>query len=184
MGRQVKRVPYNFNWPLEKVWWGYKITTKIPCQYCVRHTGDSYCPVCEGEGVVYPIIEVPDGNWYQLWDTTADGAPLTPPLETIEELTDYCVSNQVPAFSDICPTRDAWMEFFKQSEKLPCLSSPELAIVDGEILDGVSALSRYLENRDIPIKIIGDNFDNLTEKEYTELNNFFASEFLGDQNAG
>jgi len=26
MGKQVKRVPINFDWPVNKIWWGYELS--------------------------------------------------------------------------------------------------------------------------------------------------------------
>lgn len=177
MGRQLKRVPSDFNWPLNKTWWGYLIETEIPCQYCVRHSGGDCCPVCGGMGVIYPEVEVPSGEWYQLWETTTEGSPKTPPFKTVEELADYCSDpkNDVTTFgSHSLADHDTWMAFFGSGQ-----DAFSLAIVDGEVISGVEAIARGMDS-----KPVADNFDNLTEKEYGELNNFFASEFLGDQNAG
>ncbi len=33
MGKQVKRVPINFDWPINKTWWGYELR-EVVCQTC------------------------------------------------------------------------------------------------------------------------------------------------------
>src|SRR6266511_6038816 len=89
MGKQVKRVPINFDWPINKTWWGYELR-EVVCQTCAgmgrlvqlptvdliqkgeiqRIHDPERCPTCDGKGRIHPIIEIPRGTGYQLWDTT------------------------------------------------------------------------------------------------------------------
>ena len=39
MSRELRRVPLDFDWPLNEVWWGYRVTVTLPP-----------CPDCKGQG--------------------------------------------------------------------------------------------------------------------------------------
>ena len=97
MGKQVKRVPANFDWPMNKTWWGYELPEVI-CKTCAgmgrlfqlltvdliqkgeiqRIHDPERCPTCDGKGRIRPIIEIPRGTGYQLWDTTHNWSPVSP----------------------------------------------------------------------------------------------------------
>lgn len=78
----LKRVPRGFDWPLGVLWFGY-VYEPIPCELCLGIGSVNWpaqdspseakitqsCPTCNGNGKVIPIIEVPIGNAYQLWET-------------------------------------------------------------------------------------------------------------------
>lgn len=106
MGREVKRVPLDFNW--EGIWPGYM---KLPGNVCteeVRYTMkkkitdvpelDEVCARCKEfaklAGIkIYNAGGCPDtrhhplpGDGWQLWETTTEGSPLSPVFETAEEL--------------------------------------------------------------------------------------------------
>ena len=77
----LKRVPLGFDWPLGTLWFGY-FYDPITCEMCVGIGNVNWpdeenpeqkvtmpCPVCNGKGKVTPIIEVPKGKGYQIWET-------------------------------------------------------------------------------------------------------------------
>jgi len=78
----LKRVPLGFDWPLGVLWFGY-VYEPIPCELCLGIGSVNWldenstselkvtqtCPLCKGTGKVTPIIEVPEGNGYQIWET-------------------------------------------------------------------------------------------------------------------
>lgn len=61
------------------------------------------CERCEGAGHVYHSIEqqkaseawipteIPEGSWWQVWETVSEGSPVTPAFATAQELIDYLV---------------------------------------------------------------------------------------------
>jgi len=64
MGREIKRVALDFNWPLEKIWSGYQNE---------------------------PEIEPPAGDGWQLWETVSEGSPISPVFKTETEFSDYLI---------------------------------------------------------------------------------------------
>lgn len=90
MSRELKRVPMDFDWPLNKVWYGY---LNSPC--------NSECNDCKHyarlKGLKYHSYGCPDfnmdppiGDGYQLWETTTEGSPISPVFSSPEELAEWC----------------------------------------------------------------------------------------------
>ena len=114
MGRELKRVPLDFNYPLKQVWYGYFMNYISTC-----HSNDSkdYCEQCkkmaEIKGIpmksygcpdfdnylkevqekLKMLCEVPEGEGYQLWETTSEGSPVSPVFETLDALCEWCEDN-------------------------------------------------------------------------------------------
>lgn len=82
MGRELKRVPLSFNWPLKKVWSGYEVT---------------------------PNIEPPIGTGYQLWETTTEGSPISPVFDTLDALCEWCEKNAT-ILGDFKLSKEEWMD--------------------------------------------------------------------------
>ena len=94
MGREIRRVPANWEHPMQ---------------------GASYRPMFEGGEEAYreryqewmeereeygdngdpyePEDFMPDGDWWQLFETVSEGTPITPPFPTSEALVDYLVEH-------------------------------------------------------------------------------------------
>lgn len=82
MGRELKRVPLNFKWPLHEVWGGY-----------LRPYGERVGP--------------PTGDGYQLWETTSEGSPISPVFVTLNELCEWCEHNAT-TFGPFKATAEEW----------------------------------------------------------------------------
>lgn len=79
MGREIKRVPASFNWPLEKKWSGYEMPEELH-----SHT----CDVCEGQGYNVATQKIADEfydsnnfgvNWSYEYNVDPNGNPATRP---------------------------------------------------------------------------------------------------------
>lgn len=81
MGRELKRVTQSFDWPLRKVWHGYKSR---------------------------PFIEPPTGDGYQLWETTSEGSPISPVFDTLDALCEWCAENAT-IIGDFKLSKEEWM---------------------------------------------------------------------------
>jgi len=96
LGRELKRVPIDFNWSIGKIWYGYlaNYCHDNSCEDC-RHFGEikglpltSYnCPDFE------QLNGPPKGEGYQLWETTSEGSPTSPVFATLDELCEWCEDN-------------------------------------------------------------------------------------------
>lgn len=83
------------------------------------------CEHCKGEGTIWrtPEDEVnaekweptdpPSGNWYQVWETTSEGSPISPAFETPEELARWLADNGASSFGGQTETYETWLEFIK-----------------------------------------------------------------------
>jgi len=81
----LKRVPVGFDWPLGTVWFGFLLGEMV-CELCVGigsvnwkledpEEGKEWekqkmdCPICKGKGKVAPVVNIPQGKGYQIWET-------------------------------------------------------------------------------------------------------------------
>jgi len=69
--RDLRKVPLDFKWDLNKVWWGYK-----------RECGTEDCEGCE----YCKDVEPPTGEGFQLWESVSEGSPVSPVFDTKEKL--------------------------------------------------------------------------------------------------
>jgi hypothetical protein len=154
MGREVKRVPIGFNWPMGEIWWGYKLPPLL-CQTCdgtgkvptvvtgfQRDDGTwntyehDYCPTCGGERAAFPKVEIPTGPGYQLWEDVSEGSPMSPVFAAPEELAHWLADNKASAFAAMTLNYEKWLAFIK-SEKSACC-----AIFDGkDFISGVEIIA-------------------------------------------
>ena len=141
MGREVKRVPLDFDWPIGKVWYGYLISTCINlenygCKEC-RHFArlknmemtDHTCPA-------FKELEPPEGEGWQMWETTSEGSPMSPVFKTPEELAKWLADNKASAFGNMTATYDEWLNMIKAGH------APSAIMTNGKIISGVAATMR------------------------------------------
>ncbi len=138
MGRELKRVPLDFDYPLRKVWYGYapsledfknnKEITKIVPE--IKIYKNSICESCDklfnncSENARYCVWynedikslwfkEVPSGEGYQLWETTSEGSPQSPVFKTLEELCEWCEGNAT-TFAHFKTTKEEWFKMLNE----------------------------------------------------------------------
>ena len=124
MGREIKRVPVGFDWPIGETWWGF-LVSGVECLACdggfVKYRSHDYqtpnsdglfhCMICEGEAHAYVTIEVPSGSAYQLWETTSEGSPTSPAFEDPKELARWLTDNNASTFGYMTTTYEKWLAF-------------------------------------------------------------------------
>ena len=121
MGRELKRVPLDFDYPLNKVWYGYYLRPSFchsefsaGCEGCkefaritgVPVDGDS-CPDFDSVYSIQPNVEPPTGEGYQLWETTSEGSPTSPVFKTLDGLCEWCEGNAT-TFASFKATKERW----------------------------------------------------------------------------
>ena len=115
MGREIKRVPMDFDWPMDKIWSGYLMSRCVDsCEDChkvakiigIPYIDDSSCPQ-------FPDFGPPKGEGYQLWETTSEGSPMSPVFETPEELAEWLEFNKASSFAKMTCSYDEWLDFIK-----------------------------------------------------------------------
>jgi len=130
MGRELKRVPMNFNAPLNEIWRGYIIPKEMlktfpvtSCEDCTaQHENDE--DFCHEEATPYCIYynpvyrdqwhyEPPTGEGFQLWETTSEGSPVSPVFASAEELADWCTVHAT-TFASCKATKEQWLKMFSK----------------------------------------------------------------------
>jgi len=79
------------------------------------------CPICGGEGLdpavkaaydAWESYPPPEGEGFQLWTTTNEGAPISPVFETLDALCEYLEPN-VSVFGYEKTTKEKWKEMLE-----------------------------------------------------------------------
>lgn len=133
MGRELKRVPMDFDYPLHKVWYGYFVEN---ISFCISSQNEKYCENCKEfariKGIdteqygcpkfdeyfkqikdkLKELCEPPKGEGYQLWDTTSEGSPINPVFETLDKLCEWCEVNAT-TFGKFKATKEEWKEMLQ-----------------------------------------------------------------------
>jgi len=143
MGREVRRVPKDFNWPIGKAWDGFVNPHFRKCPDC--NNGETparerlsekkiivaaglnpdewgICQTCHGDAIdplvkeqyeAWKPTEPPHGNAYQLWETTSEGSPMSPAFETPEELARWLAGSGASAFASQTASYETWLRFIR-----------------------------------------------------------------------
>ncbi len=132
MGRELKRVPMDFDYPIGKVWYGYynkyfnfcHSEYSAGCDGCKAYAkikgiplniyvnGDEGCPEFDEYYNLPDMsekVEPPKGDGYQLWETTSEGSPSSPVFETLDKLCEWCEVNAT-TFADFKATKEEWIQ--------------------------------------------------------------------------
>ena len=145
MGREIKRVPEGFDWPIGTIWPGKMLSmcSEIS-RYFENETHDNQCRLCRkyaalsGYGMTsygcpdFPFTEPPKGDAYQLWETTSEGSPMSPPFKTPEELAQWLTDNNTSSFGSETASYSQWLEFIRGPGW-----APSAVIRDGKLISGV-----------------------------------------------
>lgn len=135
MGRELRRVPMDFDYPLNKVWYGGFIDTISTCmstnegsmcELCKKMATikgipftDYGCPdfdtyLAEPKKKLKELLAPPSGDGYQLWETTSEGSPISPVFETLDDLCEWC-ENNATTFADFKATKDEWQKMLDEN---------------------------------------------------------------------
>lgn len=126
MGRELKRVPMNFNYQKHSVWYGFYLEVSTcmgdkHCEQCREMARikeipmTSYgCPdydkyLAEPLGKLKELLAPPAGDGYQLWETTSEGSPVSPVFATLDELCEWCEKNAT-TFGSWKASKSEWKE--------------------------------------------------------------------------
>ena len=133
MGRELKRVPMDFDYPLHEVWYGFFIdcistcvtTDDYPkCEQCRKMASikdipmtDYGCPnfakyLEEPMKKMRELLAPPKGNGYQLWEATSQGSPVSPVFATLDELCEWCEKNAT-TFAHFKATKEEWRKMLE-----------------------------------------------------------------------
>lgn len=130
MGRELRRVPMDFNYPKNRVWYGFYIDS---INTCMSTKNEKYCDQCRRmakiKGIPFTdykcpdfdtylkepmekiknLLSPPEGDGYQLWETTSEGSPVSPVFGTLDELCEWCETNAT-TFGNFKATKEQWKE--------------------------------------------------------------------------
>jgi len=135
MGREIKRVPLDFDWPMNERWPGYLVS------FCAAL--DSDCDKChkfakiQGVGKrdygcpAFVYLDPPTGKGYQLWETTSEGSPMSPVFAKPESLALWLVKNNASAFGSMTLPYEKWLAFIQKGGSAPSAVLDEKGLRSG-----------------------------------------------------
>lgn len=80
------------------------------------------CPICDGHcddpekraaAEAWKETPPPSGDAYQLWETTSEGSPISPPKATPEELARWLADNGASSFGSSTESYETWLKFIR-----------------------------------------------------------------------
>ncbi|RYD64336.1 MAG: hypothetical protein EOP83_10010 [Verrucomicrobiaceae bacterium] len=123
---------------------GVNTHAAIKARMARLYPGESHlCPHCGGEGIhfrddahraAYDAWEMeapPEGEGWQMWETTTEGSPISPVLPTPEKLAAWLYDNDATSFGSQTPTYAGWLGMIR------CGHAPSMVAVDGVVSSGV-----------------------------------------------
>ncbi len=115
MGRELKRVPLDFDWPTDKIWKGYDIMIKYPnhdCRKCqsIHECSEEadYCIAHNPKHKETWFYHPPTGEGFQMWETTSEGSPQSPVFKSLDELCEWLENSKASWFGSQTATKDEW----------------------------------------------------------------------------
>jgi len=132
MSREMRRVPKDWKHPknengrfepLLNGWPGYTIDE---WQRDVAEYGeDDVGPRPSSE--THMLLDVPSDQrtHFQMYQTTSEGTPISPVMETPEEVARWCADNKVSAFGGMTQTYEWWLDVCGGSAGFGMLLNPE-----------------------------------------------------------
>ena len=113
MGRELKRVPLDFDWPWSKeeknentyghgVWPGYMFHHGDDCEETYTDEGGYACGKSWHEAV-----DPPTGPGFQLWETTSEGSPISPVFGSLDALCAWAETHAT-TFASVRTSASEW----------------------------------------------------------------------------
>ncbi|WP_273280899.1 hypothetical protein [Pseudooceanicola atlanticus] len=172
MGREVRKVPYNWNHPktsddayiplrggsfkrdAEEWDFGYQnwkegLRAKYVFDAEAGEGRDEWVPKDDDMGMPYSewagcrpddadyMPDWPDEErtHFQMYEDTSEGTPISPVMETPEELARWLADNGASAFGDMTATYEQWLPICRGG------FAPSMVVTGGRIISGVEAMA-------------------------------------------
>jgi hypothetical protein len=81
-----------------------------------------------------PAWTAEEATWYQMYECTTEGTPISPAFATPEELARWLTDNEASAFADMTATYEQWLRVCQGGY------APSAVMHDGTITSGVEAM--------------------------------------------
>jgi hypothetical protein len=135
MGREVRMVPPDWQHPKNKDGYYVPLHEHMPynADEITEGIRDGWLdsdPPHYGCGVM-PQWAENERTHFQMYETCSEGTPISPVMETKEELARWLADSGASAFADLTATYEQWLATIEQG------SSVSAAIVGGRLVSGV-----------------------------------------------
>jgi len=139
MGREVKRVPMGFDWPINTIWHGYLISkcadgnngNMSGCESCRRFAKIKGLEMTSYNCPIIKELEPPTGEGWQMWENVTEGSPISPVFETPEELAHWLADSNASACGHDGATYQQWLNMIKKGWCPSLVVTRQKSVVSG-----------------------------------------------------
>lgn len=98
------------------------------------------CTTCHGSGLhpedqglqrEWEREDPPEGEGWQVWETTSEGSPITPVFGSPEELAQYCAEEGVSVVGSRTADEETWLRFIREGWAPTMVHTPEGGLQSG-----------------------------------------------------
>ncbi len=103
------------------------------CMICKGHADD---PEQRAASEAWEETPPPTGDAWQMWETTSEGSPISPPMSTPELLARWLADNKASAFGDEGASYESWLRMIVGTGW-----APSAVLIGGHMMSGVEAVA-------------------------------------------
>ncbi len=156
MGREVRRVPLDFDWPVGAIWPGFLAgVCEKEMQLCLGYlheklTSEQLCTECRHAARLLGLPtgyscpswkrDPPAGDGWQMWETTSEGSPISPVFKTPEELAHWLADTKASAMGNSTASYESWLAMIHEGWA-PSMVSDATGLHTG--VDAVSQMASH-----------------------------------------
>lgn len=101
----------------------------------------AYCLTCKGHGSVeryegqraeaeaWEHVEPPEGEGWQMWETTSEGSPMSPVFATPDELATWLADTGASMFGSTTATKDRWLSIITGDDFAHVVIAPGVVVM-------------------------------------------------------
>ena len=122
MGRELRRVPANWEHPRDEN--GSYIPMNKHFPYSKEEIAEGICdgwlensPPDYGCAIMPQWWSEADRTHYQMYESTSEGTPISPVMESAESLASWLAENNVAVFANIKTNYEEWLAIIKRSSE-------------------------------------------------------------------
>jgi len=150
MGREVRRVPKDWKHPKDKngnyipLLYDYNEDLKSWMEYKEEYEkeGKGFSEEKPNPKDYMPNWPEEERTHLQMYETTSEGTPISPVMETPEELARWLADNKASVFADMTASYDDWFAMIKAGW------APSLVAGSCGVISGVEAVARMEKEKE------------------------------------
>jgi len=148
MSREVRRVPKDWKHPKDKngnyipLLYDYDEDLKSWMEYKEKYKKEEFSEEKPNPKDYMPNWPKEERTHLQMYETTSEGTPISPVMETPEELARWLADNKASVFADMTASYDDWFAMIKAGW------APSAVVGPNGMISGVEAVARMEKEKE------------------------------------